>query len=70
MLSNLQLELQSLKEFPSGGGSVMTGSKEGVAAKLREYQSLRSRLDVHSVCHHLALVCADSSNQLNVFERL
>ena len=67
MISNLQLELPSLKAFPSGGGSVMTGSKEGVAAKLREYQSLRSRLDVHSVCHHLALVCADSSNQHNFF---
>ena len=49
----------------------MTGSKRDIAAKPREYQSLKHLLNVHCICHHLALACADSSNQLNflkVFE--
>ena len=43
----------------------MTGSKGGVAAKVREHQSLKHLLNVHYIRHHLPLACADSRNQLN-----
>ena len=66
LISNLKLELPNLDAFSSdGGASVMTGSKGGVAAKLREHQSLKHLLNVHCICHRLALAYADSSDQLN-----
>ena len=37
LISNLKLELPNLKAFSSDSASVMTGSKGGVAAKLREH---------------------------------
>ena len=42
---------------------VMTGSNGGVSAKTREHLRLKSLLNVHCVCHCLALACASSSNQ-------
>ena len=55
--------MPNLKAFSSDGASVITGSKGGVTAKLREHQSLEHLLNVHSMCHSPALACADSSNQ-------
>ena len=66
LISNLKLELPNLKAFSSDGASVMAVSKGGVAAKLREHQSLKHLLNVHSICHRLALACVNSSNQLNL----
>ena len=43
----------------------MTGSKGGVAVKLREHQSLNRLLNVQYIRHRLPLVCSDSSNKLN-----
>ena len=65
LISNLKLELPNLKAFSSDGASVMTGSKGGVATKLREHQSLKHLLNVPCIYHRLALAYADSSNQLN-----
>ena len=66
LISNLKLELPNLEAFSSdGGASVMTGSKGGVAAKLREHQSLKHLLNVHCICYRLALAYADWCDQLN-----
>ena len=65
LISNLKLELPNLKAFSSDGASVMTGSKGGIAAKLREHQNLKYLLNVHCIYHRPVLACADSSNQLN-----
>ena len=43
----------------------MMGSKGGVAAKLREHQSLKHLFNIHSICHSLALAFADTSNKLH-----
>ena len=64
IISRLGLELKNLKAFASDGASVMTGVNNGVAARLREHQVLRHMLNIHCICHRLALACADSSNQL------
>ena len=65
LISKLKLELPNLKAFSSDGASAMTGSKGGVAAKLREHQSLKHLLNVHYIYHRPVLACADSSNQRN-----
>ena len=65
LISNLKLEVPSLKAFSLDGVPVMTGSKGGVAVKLREHQSLNHLLNVHYICHCLPLACSDSSNQFN-----
>ena len=51
LISKLKLELPNLKAFSSDGASAMTGSKGGVAAKLREHQSLKHLLNVHYIYH-------------------
>ena len=64
MIIQLGLELKNLKAFSSDGASVMTGSKSGVAARLKENEVLKCLINIHCICHRLALACADSSNQL------
>ena len=61
----MKLEVPNLKASLSDGVPVMMGSKEGVASKFRERQSLKHLLNVHYIRHRLPLACADSSNQLN-----
>ena len=43
----------------------MMGSKGGVAAKLRDHQSLKHLLNIRYISHHLPLAYTNSSNQLN-----
>ena len=64
LISKLGLELKNLKAFSSVGASVMTGGNTGVAARLRQHQVLKCMLNIHCICHRLALACADSSDQL------
>ena len=64
LISKLGLELKNLKAFSSDGASVMTGGNTGVAARLRQHQVLKCMLNIHCICHRLALACADSSDQL------
>ena len=65
LISNLKLEVPNLKAFSSDGVPVLTGSKGGVAAKLRQHQSLKHLLNIQYMHHRLPLAGADSSNQLN-----
>ena len=46
----------------SDGASVMTGSRNGVAAKLREL--VPTLINIHCICHHLALACNNANDQL------
>ena len=46
----------------------MTGFNNGVTARLRENQDLTHMLNINSICHHLALACADSSSQITVLQ--
>ena len=59
LISSLKLELPNLKTFSSA--SVMT-SKGGVVEKLREHKNLKHSLNVHGICHRLALACVDLCN--------
>ena len=53
--SDFKLEIRStkFKAFSSDGVPLITGSKGGVAAKLRENQSLKHLLNVHYISYGL-----------------
>jgi len=56
-----KLELSKLTELATDGASVMTGKRNGVASKLRE--ELKLLLNVHCICHRLALACNDANDE-------
>ena len=61
-------ELKNSKVFVSDGASVMAGVINGVAARLQKNQGLTHMLNIHCICHCLALACADSSSQITVLK--
>ena len=66
----LKIELGKLKAFVSDGASVMVGKKGGVATKLRE-QFASTMINIHCICHRLALACGDTGDEykfVNSFE--
>ena len=69
LISKLGLELKTLMAFSSDGASVMTGGNTRVAARLRQHQVLQCMLNIHCICHRLALACADLSDQLTFLKK-
>ena len=67
--NELTLEIENLKAFVSDGASVMTGVKGGVAAKLRN-EFTATMINVHCVCHRLALACADTGDDYKFINSL
>ena len=59
---NLKLNLGKLVAFTSDGASVMTGHEGGVAAKLRK-EFTSTMINIHCICHRLALACADTGDE-------
>ena len=57
-----KLDSNKLRSFASDGASVMTGSRKGVAAKLRE--QVPNLINIHCICHCLALGCNDTNDTL------
>ncbi|CAB4037742.1 zinc finger 862-like, partial [Paramuricea clavata] len=62
-LEDSKLEKSKLASFASDGASVMTGKKNGVAAKLRSDN--KPLINVHCIAHRLALACGDASNSVS-----
>ena len=42
----------------------MTGAEGGVAAKFREINDCKTMINVHCICHCLALACSDTGDEL------
>ena len=61
-LSKDGLEINKLSSLASDGASVMTGSRNGMAAKLRE--TVPTLINIHCICHRLALACNDANDNL------
>ena len=59
-LKSDKLDINKLSSFASDGASVMTGSRNGVAAKLRE--QVPNLINIHCICHRLALACNDTND--------
>ena len=69
-MQELAMERGNLKAFVSDGVSVMTGAEGGVAAKF--WQDFASTMiNIHCICHRLALACVDTGDDykfINSFE--
>ena len=57
-----EIEKQKLASFGSDGVSVMTGKRNGVAVRLRD--EIKPLINVHCVCHRLALACAGANDTI------
>ena len=57
-----KLEKSKLTGLATDGCSVMTGKRSGVAFKMR--QECKLLLNVHCICHHLALTCGDANDHV------
>ena len=57
-----------MTRFTSDGASVMLGKKTGVAARLKQVNPVL--LNVHCICHRLALACTDSKESLSYIKNL
>ena len=66
----LQLDLADLKAFVSDGASVMTCQEKGVAARFCKVEESSTMLNVHCVCHRLALTCSDTGDELKFIKTL
>ena len=60
-LSNCELEILKMMSLVSDGAKVMTGQKNGVAARLKQLNS--KLLNVHFICHRLEVACAGASEE-------
>ena len=67
-LSASDLDISKLMGLSTDGASVMIGKTNGVAAKLR--QSNDKLLNMHCVCHRLALGCTDSCQELKFIKEV
>lgn len=56
------LDVSKLSGLSTDGCSVMTGKRNGVAALLR--RECKLLLNVHCICHHLALACGDANDHV------
>ena len=60
-LDKCELHVQKMMSLVSNGAKVMTGKRTGVAARLKQINS--KLINVHCVCHRLALACAGASDE-------
>ena len=54
--------------FSSDGTSVMLGKNNGVAARLRDHNP--KFINIHCVCHKLALACSDSDSEIQCIKQI
>ncbi|XP_060605039.1 E3 SUMO-protein ligase KIAA1586-like [Ruditapes philippinarum] len=59
LVKHCGLSLSSVTGLAPDGASVMVGKRSGVAARLKQVNPIL--LNVHCVCHRLALACTDSN---------
>ena len=62
-LRRSELEKSKLAGLATDGCSVMTGKGNGVAFNMR--QECKLLLNVHCICHRLALACADANDHIS-----
>ena len=46
----------------------MTGKYNGVAAKFKELESCKTMINIHCICHRLALACANTGDALKFIQ--
>ena len=66
--NQLQLDFADLKAFMSAEVSVMTGREKDVAVRFCKVEESSTMLNIHCVCHHLALACSNLRDELEFIE--
>ena len=61
-LAKSDLDIQNFLSLASDGASVMVGKNRGVSALLKRENP--RMINVHCICHRLALACGDSNNEI------
>ena len=62
-LEEFNLKMDHCMSLVSDGASVMTGHRNGLAAKLKEVN--KNMISFHCICHKLALECTDTLKELD-----
>lgn len=62
-LQECGLDVKRLSGLATDGCSVMTGKRNGVSSQLCQESPLL--LNVHCICHRLALACGDANNDVS-----
>ena len=62
------LEISKMTGFSSDGAATMVGKRAGVAALLRKKNP--SLINIHCVCHKLALSCTDTNEAINYIKQV
>ena len=62
-LNECGLDVKKLSDLAQDGCSVMTGERNGVSVQL--HKQSRPLLNVHCICHRLALACCDANNDVS-----
>jgi len=62
-MDKFSLDSKKLASFVSDGASVMTGSRSGVATRLKELNP--QLINFHCICHRLALACTDTLTSMS-----
>ena len=62
-LNECGLDVKKLSGLVTDGCSVMTGKRNGVSVQLRKESPML--LNVHCICHRLALACGDANNDVS-----
>jgi len=63
VLEENDLDVSELSGLATDGANVMLGKDNGVAVKLKERNP--ELINIHSICHKLALACVDTVSELN-----
>lgn len=62
-LSDCDLDINKLSGLSTDDASVMVGKENGAAAKLK--REAKMLLNVHCICHRLALACGDANDHIS-----
>lgn len=68
VLQDDKLDISKLAGFSSDGASVMVGKRTGVETRLKSENP--TLINVHCVCHKLALACASSNDSLTYIKTI
>jgi hypothetical protein len=68
VLDELNIGVQKMSSFVSDGANVMVGIRNGVAARLR--RDNQALINVHCVCHRLALACTDTCTRIKYIDKV
>lgn len=67
-LYRCDLSTDKFTSLVSDGASVMVGRRTGVATRLNEVNS--KFINVHCICHRLALACGDANDEVKYSQKL